>query len=123
MRAKEFVFEVKKPKLSNHHQASTRGLHKFTDSPFDRLYMLNRVMMAVASTDGKNKPNVPAESYFGKSNSSYPYTKEESDMLNLAYDAVGIPRILDVNNGNLESEEVSSTNKQSPVKPFKGYKK
>lgn len=123
MRAKDFIFEVKKDKLSKQKQESTRGLHKFTDSTFDRLYMLNRVMMAVASTDGIQKPDVSAESYFGKTNSAYPYTQQESDMLNLAYDSVGIPLKTDVNKGDLESKELTSTNKNSPLKPFKGYKK
>jgi hypothetical protein len=44
-------------------------------------------------------------------------------MLNMAYDVVGIPKKIDVNKGDLTSEEVPSTNIQSPVKPFKGYKK
>jgi hypothetical protein len=123
MRAKEFINEAKKGKLSDHQQVATRGLNKFTDSTFDRVYMLNRVMMAVASTDGKTYAQSPAESWIGKYNSAHPYTKAEQDMLNMAYETVGIPKIEDLNKGNMESEELSDTNIQSPVKPFKGYKK
>jgi len=65
---------------------------------------------------------MPAESWVGKHNTAHPYTKEEQDMLVLAYKAAGI-EYKDLNNGNLDSEELSSTNTQSTVKPFKGYKR
>lgn len=123
MRAKEFILEEKKGRLSDRQRLATRGLHKFTDSDYDRIYMLNRVMMAVASTDGKTYSQVPSESWLGKFNSAHPYTQEEQDMLNMAYDTVGIVRKKDLNKGDLKSEELNDTNIQSPVKPFKGYKK
>jgi hypothetical protein len=43
-------------------------------------------------------------------------------MLILAYKAAGL-EYKDLNNGNLDSEELVSTNVQSIVKPFKGYKR
>lgn len=123
MRAKEFITEERKGKLTDRQRLATRGLNKFTDSDYDRIYMLNRVMMAVASTDGKTYSQVPSESWLGKFNSAHPYTQEEQDMLNMAYDTVGIVRKQDLNNGDMDSEELKDTNTQSPVKPFKGYKK
>lgn len=127
MRAKEFITEyyngqvAKKGKLRNRHQQSTKGLHVFTDTNFDRIYMLNRVMMAVASADGIEKPVLDGESWVGKRNTAHPYTEIENKMLQHAYDAVGVPHN-DLNNGDLESKELHDTNTLSPIKPFKGFK-
>jgi hypothetical protein len=43
-------------------------------------------------------------------------------MLKDAYKAAGMP-YTDLNKGDLESDELDSTNTSSPVKPFKGYKR
>jgi hypothetical protein len=40
----------------------------------------------------------------------------------LAYKAAGLAYV-DLNKGDLDSEELSDTNAQSIVKPFKGYKR
>jgi hypothetical protein len=126
MRAKEFIVEFKndqvtnKGSLSKRQQQSTKGLHVFTDTNFDRIYMLNRVMMAVASADGIEKPVMDGESWAGKRNTAHPYTDVEHKMLKHAYDAVGIPHN-DLNDGDLESKELDDTNVVSPIKPFKGY--
>lgn len=122
MRAKEFISEEKKGKMPDVHRFATRGLHTFTDTNFDRTYDLNRVGMAVACTDGTNFPHVDGESWSAKKNTAHPFTDVEANMLKLAYKAVGLP-FTDLNKGDLESEEVKSTNTQSVVKPFKGYKK
>lgn len=122
MRATEFVFENKKGKITKRQQQPTRGLNIFADNQLDRTYDLNRVMMAVACSDGVNPINMDAESWVGKNNTAHPYTKEEQDMLKLAYKAAGIT-YKDLNKGNLNSEELESTNTQSTIKPFKGYKK
>ena len=58
MRAKEFIVEKKVGDISKRHQQSTRGLHVFANSNFDRTYDLNRVMMAVATTDGTFVPDM-----------------------------------------------------------------
>lgn len=120
MRAKEFIKE-QFGKPSKRIQTATRGLNLFTDSNYDRIYMLNRVMMGVASTDGTFEPEFEDESYVAKHNTAHPYTKVEQDKLIKAYKAAGV-RYRDVNKGDLESRELDSTNKQSPIKPFKGYK-
>lgn len=128
MRAKEFITEFKnsqvvnRGKLKKRQQEPSTGLHVFTDTNFDRIYMLNRVMMAVASADGIQKPVLDGESWVGKRNTAHPYTEVESDMLKHAYDAVGIPHN-DLNDGDLESRELKDTNTKSPIVPFKGYKK
>jgi len=124
MRANEFVFESKVGKISKRQQQATRGLHIFSKkiASYDRLYDLNRLMMAVASSDGINPIEMDAESWIGKHNTTHPYTKEEQDMLILAYKAAGL-EYKDLNNGDLDSKELSDTNDQSIVKPFKGYKR
>ena len=122
MRAKEFINENKAGKLSKRQQESTRGLHVFADTNYDRTYDLNRVMMAAASTDGTFVPEIDQESWAGKFNTAHAYTKEEENMLKQAYKAAGI-HFKDLNKGDIKSKELDSTNTSSPVKPFKGYKK
>ena len=124
MRANEFVSESKLGKISKRQQQATRGLNIFSKKidSYDRQYDLNRLMMAVASSDGINPIDMPAESGVGKHNTAHPYTKEEQAMLKLAYKAAGL-EYKDLNQGDMDSEELSSTNTQSIVKPFKGYKK
>ena len=124
MRANEFISESKIGKISNRQQYATRGLNIFSKKidSYDRLYDLNRLMMAVASSDGINPIVMDAESWVGKHNTTHPYTKEEQDMLKLAYKAAGLA-YKDLNNGDMDSEELPGTNAQSIVKPFKGYKR
>lgn len=122
MRATEFVSESKKGKISKRQQQATRGLNVFADNQFDRTYDLNRVMMAVACSDGVNPVEINSESWAGKNNTAHPYTDIEQDMLKLAYKAAGITN-KDLNKGDMRSQELESTNTTSPFKPFKGYKK
>jgi len=124
MRASEFISESKIGKISNRQQYATRGLNIFSKKidSYDRLYDLNRLMMAVASSDGVNPIVMDSESWVGKHNTTHPYTKEEQDMLKLAYKAAGLA-YKDLNNGDMDSEELPGTNAQSIVKPFKGYKR
>jgi len=122
MRAQEFVSEARVGKISKHQQQSTRGLNIFSKKidSYDRLYDLNRLMMAVASSDGVSPIEIDSESWVGKHNTTHPYTREEQDMLKLAYKAAGL-EYKDLNNGDMDSEEVESTNTQSPLRGFKGY--
>jgi hypothetical protein len=121
MRAQEFVVEDKVGPVGKRRSAATRGLHKFRDETFaDRIYELNRVMMAVASTDGTFVPDLDGESWAGRHDIAAPYTKQEADMLKQAYKATGSWN-QDLNHGDMESRELDSVNKQSPVTGFKGY--
>ena len=124
MRASEFIFENSKGNISKRQQQSTRGLNIFSKKidSYDRIYDLNRLMMAVASSDGVNPIEMNAESWVGKHNTAHPYTKEEQDMLKLAYKAAGL-EYKDLNNNDLKSKELDSTYKTSPVIGFKGFKK
>lgn len=123
MRADEFLNEANVGKLSKRKQVATRGLHKFRDEKYaDRIYELNRIMMAAASTDGTFLPDMDHESWAGRHDIAAPYTQEENDMLKMAY-AVNGTVYKDLNNGDLRSQEMPGTNTQSTIKPFKGYKK
>jgi hypothetical protein len=121
MRASEFVSESKIGKIGNRKQMSTIGLHKFRDENMaDRVYELNRIMMAAASTDGTFVPDIDSESWAGRYDIAAPYTKEEHNMLMMAYKASGSD-YHDLNKGDLKSKELDSINTQSIVKSFKGY--
>jgi hypothetical protein len=121
MRATEFVAEDKVGKMSKRQNQATVGLHRFRDAQFaDRVYELNRIMMAVASTDGTFVPELDGESWAGRNNIAAPYTQEEQDMLKKAYQAIGSHHE-DMNHGDLQSQEHPAVNTTSPVTAFKGY--
>jgi hypothetical protein len=124
MRAHEFINEDKgRGKISKVNQYASVGLNVFSDAErINSDYTLNRVMMAVAGSDGKTIANSPKHSWVGKYKSAHPYTQIEQDMIKLAYEAMGADWE-DLNVGDLQSEELDSTQLQSPIKPFKGYKK
>jgi hypothetical protein len=115
MRAREFIGESGIAKISKRNSSATRGLDKFRDSAgLDRIYELNRVMMAVAATDGKVEPNVSKESWSGRFNTAHPYTREEQQMLEKAFKAVG-SEYHDLNNGDMMSREPEDTQTKSAV--------
>lgn len=119
MRAKEFINETD-GHITKRQQASTTGLHLFKDSErWNSDYTMSRLMMAVASTDGEIIPDIDDSSYIGKHKTAHPYTQVEADMLKIAYKVAGAT-FTDVNKGDMDSEELKSTNTQSVLKPFKG---
>lgn len=122
MRASEFLIEKHAGKIGHRRQQATRGLSKFRDPQgFDRIYELNRVMMAVATADGTNAPlDLDTESWAGRYNTAHPYTDEEAAMIKQALRATGSEHH-DLNHGDNRSQEVKSTNTESPVVAFKGY--
>jgi len=121
MRAREFITE-RAGKLGRRRQAATVGLNTFSDQERTSSdYTLNRVMMAVAMADGSGDPiNIDHKSWVGKKRTAHPYTQVEQDMLKQAYRAAGA-NWQDLNHGDLDSEELKSTNVVSPIKAFKGY--
>ena len=124
MRATEFITEDNAPgKLTKRQRYATRGAHKFQDvDGRDRVYELNRVMMALAQANGESGENIDldSESWSGRSNLAFPYTEIEANMLKAAYKAVGSVWE-DLNDGDLRSTELPSTNSKSPIEGFKGY--
>lgn len=121
MRACEFLIEKRVGKIGKRRQAGTRGLTTFRDpNGYDRAYELNRVMMAVACSDGITPLTLDAESWAGRYNTAHPYTDQEAAMLKQALKAVG-SESHDLNHGDNCSAELKSTNTQSPITSFKGY--
>lgn len=121
MRAREFIAEqIGKP--GHRIQQATRGLNLFRDKKRTNSdYTLNRVMMAVACADGTDQPvSIEDQSWVGTRRSAHPYTEVEQKMLKQAYRAAGA-EFDDVNNGDMDSEECSDTNKVSPIVAFQGY--
>ncbi len=115
MRAKEFVAERKNGRLTKRQQKSTRGLHRYSDAEkADSGYVSFRVGMAAAMSDGKNKLDIDSKSWAGKKKTAHPYTQIEADMLKAAYKAAGA-NYEDLNHGDLNSEELDTTNKYGPV--------
>jgi hypothetical protein len=121
MRALEFIAENGAGKISKRNQNATIGLHKFRDKNLaDRVYELNRIMMATAATDGTFVPEIDNESWAGRYDVAAPYTKEEHNMLLMAYKAAG-SNFKDLNKGDLQSQEHPGVNVTSPVTAFRGY--
>ena len=130
MRAREFMSESSRKnvtrsgkKMHKNYEASLPGAHRVAGGS-DRLYDLNRVMMAVAATDGVMKPPVSDGSWGARTNVATPYTREEAEMLKMAYDVIGVDweDVLSPNTENL-SQERSDTDVKSPLQGFKGYPK
>ena len=121
MRATEFIAEDQVGKMSKRQNQATVGLNKFRDDKFaDRVYELNRVMMAVASTDGTFVPELDGESWAGRHNIAAAYTQQDQQKLNMAYKAIGSTYV-DINHGDLRSQEHPAVHTTSPVKAFAGY--
>jgi hypothetical protein len=82
---------------------------------YDRVYHMNRMMMAMAMADGKSKKAVdmPAESWIEKYNTGHPYTDEEHNMIHSAMNT--IPTDHKVISNDRKSREPSGTNITSPV--------
>lgn len=115
MRAKEFISERKVGKISKRAQKSTAGLNVYSDAErANSDYVAYRLGMAVACSDGHNSLNIDAKSWVGKQKSANPYTQQEQDMLVQAFKAVGAD-YKDLNDGDMKSQELDSTNIVSPV--------
>ena len=103
------------------HEAASPGTHRVAGTA-DRLYDLNRVMMFVAASDGKNVPHIPQQSWAGRNNTAHPYTPEELEMLKHAYQLAEVEwqDALHPNPDN-KSQELPDINRASPVCGFQGY--
>jgi hypothetical protein len=109
-------------KISKRKQQSTKGLNTYGDSEHvSGDYTAYRLGMAVAGANGKDPlpKEMYAKSWIGKQKSTHPYTQEEQDMLKQAYKVVGATHT-DLNNGDMESRELDTVYKVSPIpKPKK----
>lgn len=93
MRAREFINEARgSGKLRKSHKKRMGGaVVKMRDvGGFDRIYHLNRIMMATAMADGNSsKPvDMDASSWYEKYNTAFPYTDAEFNMLQQAMNTI-----------------------------------
>lgn len=118
MKVHDIISEAAGSKLSKREQESTVGLHTYDDGPslgtFGSDYGQYRLMMALASSDGKTPPDMDSMSWIGKKKTAHPYTDVEADMLKQSYKVIGL-NYKDLNDGDTKSKELDSTNKNSPV--------
>ena len=122
MRACEFITESE-GKMSQDAEDASQGTHKVRDKGgYDRIYHMNRMMMAMASADGKSKKPVKMDSasWVEKYNTAHPYTEEEHNMMHQAIATIPTEHKEVVPYS--KSQEHKDTHKISPVTGFKGYK-
>ena len=116
MKFTEIISEAIEGKMDKKIQDATPGSQTFGDAEkANSDYVAYRLGMAAASTNGKDvKPNMDRKSWIGKRKSAHPYTKEEADILKMAYKAAGAD-YKDLNKGDMRSLEQPDTNKASPT--------
>ena len=92
MKIKEIVSEGKTTEMHPNHQAAHAGsIFRTRDvGGYDRVYHMNRFMMAMAKADGKSTKAVdsPADTWFEKYNTVHPYTDAERNMALAAMNTV-----------------------------------
>ncbi len=115
MRVQEIITEVRQPKPTKRQSQSTKGMNIYGDKEkANSDYVAFKLGQAMASTDGKTKPDIDGKSWYGKKKTIYPYTKEEQDMFMQAAKVVGAD-YEDLNHGDMRSLELDTTNTVSPV--------
>lgn len=109
------IIEGRKGKIPKRAEQAATGEHVWRDEGVDRVYNLNRVMMAAARADGRSKKgnNTPEESWVGKNNVARPYTEEEHNMMHQAFATIDSKHTHTI--PDHRSLELDSTNKTSPV--------
>jgi hypothetical protein len=96
MRAKDFLSEVNNGKgytteLHTDHDAVAKGVSRSRDiGGYDRVYHMNRLMMAMAMADGQSTGPVKSakDTWFEKYNTMHPMTQEEDNMIRAAMKTV-----------------------------------
>jgi len=136
MRALEFITEAKiephpeqekgktQPSLNPDHAAPMQGIHKARDiGGYDRVYHMNRLMMAMAMADGRSRDAVDMDSasWTEKYNTIHPYTDMEENMIHQAFATVPSDHKHEV--AKKKSTEPDHVHRVSPVTAFKGYER
>lgn len=116
MKISDLLIEFKVGKITKKAQQPSRGIHAYGDSEhISGDYTAFKLGQAVAMADGSNKKlDMDGKSWHGKRKTTHPYSELENNMLKQAYKAVGAS-YQDINHGNMESEELKTTNTVSPV--------
>jgi hypothetical protein len=115
MKITEIISEAKQAKITKRQSQSSRGISIYGDAErANSDYVAFKLGQAMAGTDGKSAPEIDAKSWHGKKKTVHPYTDVENEMFKKAAKAVGAS-YTDINNGDMRSLELDSTNKTSPV--------
>ena len=121
MKVRDIIAETKTTNLKKHHQSAGKGAMRSRDvGGYDRVYHMNRLMMAMAVADGESTKAVdsPADTWFEKYNTYHPMTKEEDNMIKQAHKTV--PSDGKIISSYGKSVEPKDTNTSSPTaKPKK----
>jgi hypothetical protein len=123
MRAHEFLTEGH-GKIHSHHADVSPGVIRTRDvGGYDRVYHMNRLMMAMSMADGMSQDAVDMDydSFAEKYNTVHPYTEEEYNMFVAASKTVPTDKKTIVPYS--KSQEPEDTNVKSTVVAFKGYKR
>lgn len=108
MRAKDFVIEVKKGKISSYQEKAISGAKTFPQ--IDQGYGLYRFGLAMASSPEDNGSNGVHE--LNNRPVTLCYSKQEEDIINKALKKLGLSSQQITSNG---SQEPGDTNKTSPM--------
>ena len=116
MRSNEFITEKRLGKISNRAQQPSKGIITYGDEDgISGDYVSFKLGQAMAMADGTGKPlDMDGVSWHGKRKTVQPYSELEQNMFKQAAKAVGAD-YKDINKGDINSEELSSTNTVSPV--------
>ena len=116
MRAQEFITEQRFGKISKRAQQPSRGILTYGDE--DHIsgdYVSFKLGQAMAMADGTGKKlDMDGVSWYGKQKTVQPYSELEQNMFTQAAKAVGAD-YKDINKGDINSDELSSTNTVSPI--------
>jgi hypothetical protein len=111
----EIIIEGKVGGIPKRAARAAKGEWLWRDDGIDRIYNLNRVMMAAAKSDGKKvkAQDCDEQSWYGKMNVARPYTEEEHIMMRSAFKTIDSE--VEHSIPDHRSLELDSTNKSSPV--------
>jgi hypothetical protein len=122
MKVYDVISEAASAKITKRQSQSSRGISTYSDAEkANSDYVAFKLGQAMAATDGKTVPEIDAKSWFGKKKTVHPYTEVENEMFKKAAKAVGA-KYDDVNHGDMQSRELDTTNKVSPVAKIKTNK-
>lgn len=121
MRAKDFISEAHS-KFPEEHSGPMTGMKRYDKLDNSNPYMMWRFLVAAAGQplDKENGHHMATQSPTGQKMTSLAYSKADEAILDATSRAMGEPG---TEMSSMASTEPSFTNKTSPVRAFKGYKR
>ena len=115
MKIKDIISEAKRGHKPDYSKNSDTGEWIFRDKGVDRVYNLNRIMMASAMHDGQGNHAVEMDeaSWVEKNNVARPYTEAEHNMMKGAFKTVNSK--YEHSSSDHKSREQDDVHKVSPV--------